>query len=202
MVHLKRPSTDYYMSFNYLIRQNGLKLNPNKTQFFRRRTNHLGFVLSENTIEKQSAKIEKCTRYLAGEEEVVWVNLCKKVKLIFEIDVFKIMGDKVLKKMSRIWLFFCWKIGGKIRWKVKEDLKKIAGKILHKKFKKFLKFETKAEKRWFKSEVQNFSCSLLRSPHNFLSDASFNFLGKKDQRRPNLMSNFQPVSTTTQILQV
>ncbi|CAG7732556.1 unnamed protein product [Allacma fusca] len=41
------------------IRENGLKLNPTKTQFFREKTDHLGFVISKEGIGKQVDKMKK-----------------------------------------------------------------------------------------------------------------------------------------------
>ncbi|CAG7718459.1 unnamed protein product [Allacma fusca] len=46
-----------------LIRESGLKLNPTKTQFFRNRADHLGFVLSDKGIEKQSEKLKKLEEF-------------------------------------------------------------------------------------------------------------------------------------------
>ncbi|CAG7733588.1 unnamed protein product, partial [Allacma fusca] len=45
------------------IKQAGLTLNPTKTRFFKKRTEHLGFVLSENSIEKQDSKGEKFDKF-------------------------------------------------------------------------------------------------------------------------------------------
>ncbi|CAG7734028.1 unnamed protein product, partial [Allacma fusca] len=42
-----------------LIRLHGLKLNPTKTQFFRDSADHLGFIISDLGIGKQSEKIKK-----------------------------------------------------------------------------------------------------------------------------------------------
>ncbi|CAG7786376.1 unnamed protein product [Allacma fusca] len=46
------------------IRENGLKLNPNKTQFFRNYAEHLGFVLSKDEVAKQSEKVKKFMEFV------------------------------------------------------------------------------------------------------------------------------------------
>ncbi|CAG7720808.1 unnamed protein product [Allacma fusca] len=46
-----------------LIRAHGLKLNPTKTQFFKNRADHLGFVISDKGIGKQSDKIRKLEEF-------------------------------------------------------------------------------------------------------------------------------------------
>ncbi|XP_065219555.1 uncharacterized protein LOC135845038 [Planococcus citri] len=47
----------------HLIREHGLKLNPTKTQFFKNCADHLGFVISDKGIGKQSEKIRKLEEF-------------------------------------------------------------------------------------------------------------------------------------------
>ena len=47
-----------------LIRDAGLKLNPNKTELFQEKTEHLGFVLAHQQISKQKQKLDKFEEFI------------------------------------------------------------------------------------------------------------------------------------------
>ncbi|XP_065217069.1 uncharacterized protein LOC135843204 [Planococcus citri] len=71
-----------------LLREHGLKLNPNKCKFFASSTDHLGFNISTRSIKKQSKKIEGYLEYIQKKT----LKRTGKVKLGNVRDVLTLIG--------------------------------------------------------------------------------------------------------------